>query len=423
MIRRSLSWVLRQLWRTVLALAITWSLASSTLSFQDTGEQVRRYTRADEFDFVGWTAGAIWVKVEQAGLGATDYLRSGGGTDLVKDYLQLNRRQAELGGQLADIFGDPSQTDPRRAAQPIERQLAELDARRVWLRPLAESVVQEQVSVVLAGMHLALGGEVLPPVAFHATPLPLALIVSPRQEIRQEANVELNPGLALNDQARIESQVEQALDVSALVVPIGGIGVYPTMVQETSDINWLTEVVSHEWTHNYLTLHPLGLLYDTSPELRTMNETTASLMGVAIGQQVVARYYPDLLPPPPAEAHSVPGTPPAFNFHAEMHATRVEVDALLAAGQVTEAEAYMEARRQVFWAAGYHIRRLNQAYFAFYGAYADEPQSAAGNDPVGAAVRQLWERASSPTAFLRQMAGMRSFADLQTALARPLTSR
>jgi hypothetical protein len=101
----------------------------------------------------------------------------------------------------------------------------------------------------------------------------------------------------------------------------------------------------------------------------------------------------------------------------------VKVDALLAAGRVTEAEAYMEARRQVFWQAGYHIRRLNQAYFAFYGAYANEPQSAAGEDPVGAAVRQLWERSSSPAAFLRQMAGMSSYADLQAALARPTTSR
>ncbi len=48
-------------------------------------------------------------------------------------------------------------------------------------------------------------------------------------------------------------------------------------------------------------------------------------------------------------------------------------DELLAAGKIEEAEAYMEARRQVFWDNGYAIRKLNQAYFAFYGAYADVP--------------------------------------------------
>ena len=38
------------------------------------------------------------------------------------------------------------------------------------------------------------------------------------------------------------------------------------------------------------------------------------------------------------------------------------------------------------------MRKLNQAYFAFYGAYADQPGGAAGEDPVGPAVRALRER-------------------------------
>ncbi len=72
-----------------------------------------------------------------------------------------------------------------------------------------------------------------------------------------------------------------------------------------------------------------------------------------------------------------------------MHTTRVHVDELLAAGKITEAETYMDQRRQVFWDNGYPIRKLNQAYFAFYGAYADVPGGAAGEDPVGPAVRAL----------------------------------
>ena len=90
----------------------------------------------------------------------------------------------------------------------------------------------------------------------------------------------------------MEDSVETTLDKSALVVAIGGVGVYPTMVQSTTDLNWLAEVVSHEWTHNYLTLRPLGVNYDTSPELRTINETTASIVGKEIGRALIEALLP-----------------------------------------------------------------------------------------------------------------------------------
>jgi hypothetical protein len=96
-----------------------------------------------------------------------------------------------------------------------------------------------------------------------------------------------------------------------------------------------------------------------------------------------------------------------------MHETRVHADELLAEGKVEEAETYMEKRRQVFWDNGYAIRKLNQAYFAFYGAYADTPGGAAGEDPVGPAVRELRARSKTLTEFLERIARMSSFAELQ----------
>jgi hypothetical protein len=260
----------------------------------------------------------------------------------------------------------------------------------------------------------------VPPVSFHFTQLPLALIVSPREVIREDANLQLDADLDLSAQVELEDRVEQAFGVSALVVPIGGIGTYPTMVQESGSLGWVAQVVAHEWTHNYLTLRPLGLSYESGPDQRTMNETAASLMGTAVGLIVLERFYPELVPapapqgPPPAEAGGL--APTAFDFRAEMHATRVQVDALLAEGRIDEAEAYMADRRQVFFDHGYPIRRLNQAYFAFYGAYADEPGGAAGEDPVGAAVRELWSRIGSPAEFLRRISWMNDFEDLQEAL-------
>jgi len=77
----------------------------------------------------------------------------------------------------------------------------------------------------------------------------------------------------------------------------------------------------------------------------------------------------------------------------------------------------MEARRQEFVAQGYGIRKLNQAYFAFHGAYADEP-GAAGEDPVGPAVRDLRARSPDLHTFVVRVARVTTLAQLQALLGK-----
>src|SRR6185503_19135549 len=218
-------------------------------------------------------------------------------------------------------------------------------------------------------------------------PTPLALIVSPRNQIQQISNISVLPTLTLDEQIKLEDEVAHSMDVSTLIVPIGGVGVYPTMVTETTDLRWMLGTIAHEWTHNYLNIRPLGINYSTTPELRTMNETTASISGDEVGHAVLEKYYPELLASNPSRnltqfnisffpSNRLTDTPP-FDFRAEMHTTRVKADELLAQGKISEAEAYMEQRRLIFWQNGYLLRKLNQAYFAFHGAYADVPGGAA----------------------------------------------
>jgi len=401
-------------------------LGASTVASGDPLERVRRFTRQQEFEYVGWTLDALLFKLSAFSVGAAGYLPEPDRQDLVRSYAELIVEAGQLEARLAEIYGDPLADDPMASAAVTERQLDEARDRLRQLLPLVETVVQDQVAVALQDLGLDAAGAILPPVAFHFTPLPMGFIVSPRRVIQQDANLSLNAGLTIEEQVRLESEVESSLDVSTLVVPIGGVGIYPTMVLESGSLAWVFDTVAHEWVHNYLTLRPLGLNYETSPELRTMNETTASILGGEIGRMVLERYYPDLLPPPPApEAQAPPAPspePPRFDFRAEMHETRLQVDRLLAEGEIEEAEAYMEARRQVFWENGYRIRRINQAYFAFYGAYADQPGGAAGEDPVGAAVRELRRRIASPAEFLQTIAWMSDYSDLQTALARVPTT-
>jgi hypothetical protein len=401
-------------------------LGGAARSGREAIDQLRAFTVPLEFDFAGWTLGAIGVKLGQDSLSTVAYMAEADRESLVRDYLTRIDEAAALEREIERVYADTPPAEAGAASAEDRSELATLRTQLGQVQPAVEAILQEQAAVVLADNGLTGLGAPFPPVAFHTTPIPLGLVVSPRSEIRQEALITLLPDLTIEQQVALEQAVESQLDLSALVVEIGGIGTYPTMVQETTALDWLAEVVLHEWTHNYLTLRPLGLSYDVSPELRTMNETAASLMGKALGRQLLERYYPDRLPPEPdpappaaAETEPAPPEPPEFDFNAEMHTTRLEVDRLLAEGKVDEAEAYMEQRRQRLLDHGYVIRRLNQAYFAFHGAYADSPQSAAGADPVGEAVRELWARSPSPAEFIRKMAWMNSYDDLLRELDRP----
>lgn len=406
------------------ALAFSLLLSSSNLPPGDRLERIRFYTRAIEFDFLEWTLQALGTKLEQAILDTASYLPAETSPKTVLEYLDLLRQIHALQGQIQDVYADPAIGDPLTASADQRRDLEALKRQRSVIEPVAESILQNQLGIAAAETDLTLGGLTIPPALYHTTPPPSGLIVSPRDTIRQDYNIAISPDLSLEAQVALENQVDQALNVSSLVVGIGGIGLYPTMVMETTDINWLAEVIAHEWIHNYLTLRPLGLNYETSPELRTMNETAAAIAGKELGRRVVERYYPAYLPPPPtpqakapaAEEEAEPEEAPTFDYRFEMRQTRVQVDELLSQGQIETAEAYMEQRRQFFWANGYHIRKINQAFFAFHGAYADEEGGPAGIDPVGTAVRLLRQQSPSLRAFINRIAWMVSFEQLQSSV-------
>jgi len=394
----------------------TWRSPSAQAALQ---ARVHTFTQPVEFNHTAWQLQALWLKVYYGTLDPERYLTIPGQREQVDAYLHVVAEIQRLEDQMRQVYGDPNLSPAAREARlaELQAQLDTLYARRERLAPLAEEIIQAQISVVLADQGLTLGGQPIPPVLYHVSPVPWGLVVSPREVIRRDAFVTLDPSLPVSEHIRLEDDIAHALNVSTLVVPVGGVGTYPTMVMETTSLPWLVETVAHEWLHNFFDLFPLGWSYNDSPEMRTINETAASLAGRAIGRLVLARFYPDRLPPPPPPPQpptqdATTPEPPAFDFNREMRKTRVRVDQLLAEGKVEEAEAYMEARRRVFWQHGYHIRKLNQAYFAFYGAYADAPGGAAGDDPVGAAVRELWALSPSPGAFVRTLLWVDSFEDL-----------
>ncbi|MGC9397929.1 MAG: hypothetical protein ACP5HM_02200 [Anaerolineae bacterium] len=362
------------------------------------------------FDFVTWELKTIFNKVAYGLLSPQRFMSETERARYVLEYLDNVTTAHNLAAEIDRLYSDPAVADPAVATRAQRRRLNELRAFMEVQGAVAEAILEEQVSRVLGDEGFGVLRQILPPVRGAITPLPHLLVVSPRAHIERLYQKELIPGMTIEQQVGLEQRIEAELPhLSSYVTAIGGLAAYPAMLLESNSIDWLADVMAHEWTHHYLLPRPLGWNYFNSAEARTVNETAASLVGEWGGQEVVRRFYAPLLDrekrfPDPLVKEESPSAPPTFDFHAEMRETRVTVDRLLAQGRIEQAEAYMEARRQLFVEHGYYIRRLNQAYFAFHGAYASLSSSgAAGDDPTGPAVRRVWALSASPRLFLRKL--------------------
>ena len=207
------------------------------------------------------------------------------------------------------------------------------------------------------------------------------------------------------------------LGVSSLVVELGGFGgTYPTLVTNEASLRFTIDAVAEEWLHQYLVFKPLGFLYlldligvSRNYEIATMNETLASMVSKEIGSLVCEKYYPQ----PENDTHQNQTVKPEFDFNREMREIRRAVDKYLAQGEIEQAEAFMEQKRQYLASMGYHIRKLNQAYFAFHGAYADRPTSIS---PIGLELNELRGQSASLKDFLNTVAAMTSRQNLRDSI-------
>jgi len=389
--------------------------------------QINRQLAHDRFDFVTWEMEALWQKLTHGLVAPQRFMTEADRSDFVLDYLALLAETHRVEGEIHRVYVDPSVHDPTAATVELRDKQQEMRRELNVRQPIAEAILEEQVATALHEEGFGVMGQEFPPVAIHFTPLPQLLVISSRHYIDTVYQLSLTHGLGVADAEAIEGLIDETYDVSSLITGIGGLASYPAMLLETSSINWITEVTAHEWTHHYLLPRPLGREYFASAETRAINETVATIVGQHVGRKVVARYYPDHLPPepeplpepeiPPEEepVEEPPLEPPAFDFRMEMRETRIRVDDLLAQGKVEEAEDYMESRRKTFVEQGYSIRKLNQAYFAFHGAYAAQP-GAAGDDPIGPAVRELFTLSPDLRTFVNQIARVTTLAELEKVL-------
>ena len=328
----------------------------------------------------------------------------------VEDYLSLAQNASSLQDTINrdKAEGNVSQTD----LKSLEAQLAQVTKQRGSLQDQVEAIVEGQISSVLTDAGLAKTidfiGKVnilFPPVDFEFQQEPNVLIVSPRDKIELATTILLSPGLSLEQIVDIENKV-QGIGMSGLVERVGGVATYPSIIPQDISLQYLLSTVSHEWLHHYFYFHPLGRNYWANYDMTSINETAADLGGDELGQLVYQRYYAQ----PVSQAASPAGaSQPAFDFNKEMRQIRLTVDQLLAQGQVEEAEKYMEQMREYLARNGYYIRKLNQAYFAFYGTYSDMPGSVS---PIGGYLEELRQGSPSLGDFIKTVSGISSYEQL-----------
>jgi hypothetical protein len=171
--------------------------------------------------------------------------------------------------------------------------------------------------------------------------------------------------------------------------------------------------------HHYLAFYTLGRSYYASPDARTINETVADVVGDEVAAIVIERWGDPTQPAatptatPSATLTVAPAEEPStsqLDRNAVLRDLRLEVDELLADGQIEEAEARMEAVRLELCDAGFCLRRLNQAHFAWYGTYAARPDA---TDPLGPQIFDLRERSGSLAEFVRVVRGLKTRAEIE----------
>ncbi|MFC2040764.1 hypothetical protein ACFLTY_00370 [Chloroflexota bacterium] len=366
------------------------------------------------FNFGWWESRAIAHEINQWLCGKREKIDDEIG--VVTDYFSSTRRIKTIKSEIEAANAGNGESD----LASIKAELNELEEQRAVSKETVERIIERQIRYTLAEqgifnpiVEVKIG---FPPINFKLEKPPYLLVISPRDRIESIREITLKPGLTLEERKEIEDRVDE-LDVSSLVVGLGGLGAtYPTFVTDDASLKFTLHTSAEEWLHQYLVFKPLGFLYlldlaglVRNYEIATMNETLAGIVSEEIGSMVYGKYYSEY----ENSAKPDQGTEPEFDFDGEMRAIRKAVDAYLARGEIEQAEEFMEQKRQYLASMGYYIRKLNQAYFAFHGTYADKP---AFISPIGIELKELRAQSASLKDFLDTVAAMTSRQDLKESI-------
>ena len=311
-------------------------------------------------------------------------------------------RYVELVGEIRPARADLNRVTSAEFTDSFEIEKAQSNLDRLirernQIRDAVEEFLEQRIADSVRSPEVDLVSSfVWPPVDFRIGDPPKLLVTSRRDEIVRLEDVLIDPAIPADDMEGIEDELSLDHDISAVILQTGGLASYPNVIPTTS-LKRLLDVASHEWLHAYLAFYPLGQAYFSGGEIRSVNETLADIFGREVGWRVYSDVTGEEFAAPvrpesaarkiDSNAHDddEPEEPDVFSLNRYMAETRATTDDLLEAAEIEEAEAYMESRRVKLLDHGYTIRKINQAYFAFHGTYAESPSS------VSPIARYLWD--------------------------------
>ena len=401
----------------IASLLLVCLLSGSCASSRDFDARLSSIVKPYRFSIAKWESVAIPREVNQWIF--SRYEKNDDEIGVVAEYFSSIKRIKTLKSEIQAVNAGDRQGDP----VSLEAELNMLQKQRMALEGTVERIIERQIRETLAQQGIFnpidkyIGLKVgFPPVNFKLEKPPYYLVISPRERIESMREILLQPNLSLEEIEGIETKVDK-LGVSSLVVKLGGLSTpYPTLVTNEASLRFTINTATEEWLHQYLVFKPLGFLYlldltgvSRNYEIATMNETLASMVSKEIGSIVCEKYYPEYENGVNQNQTAVP----EFDFNREMREIRKTVDKYLARGEIEQAEEFMKQKRQYLASMGHYIRRLNQAYFAFYGTYADRPTSIS---PIGLELKELRSQSASLKDFLNAVAVMTSRQDLRDSM-------
>ncbi len=364
------------------------------------------------FSIFSWELQALSYELEEFVFGGEEVAADE--SPVVLEYFSLTQQIEDLKRQIVAV---KDSSEPGDLAL-LEAELDSLQEQKDDLEDKAEKVLERQIKETLAQLDIynpmdnSLRLEVtFPPVNFALEQPPHLLVVSPKERIERIKDITLRQDITMEEIEDIEAAIDE-LGVSSLVVGLGGIATYPAFVTNDAGLRFAINTAIEEWLHQYLFFKPLGFLYALDSigisqdyEIIIINETVASMTSKEIGDTLYQKYYSQYM----GGNNQTEAAETDFDFNKEMRDIRNTVDEYLAQEEIEKAEEFMEQKRLFLASKGYYIRRLNQAFFAFYGTYADRPTSI---DPIGVELRTLRSQAASLSDFINMVAGMTSHNDL-----------
>jgi hypothetical protein len=337
---------------------------------------------------------------------------------IVVNYFKLLEDISQLDFQIS-YYRD---TIEKQDLSALQKQLKDLKQESDTLKKVVEGIIELQIRDILNQLDLYWYNDIIglnisfPPVNFSLESPPHLLVVSPRENITRMKEIILLQDLSIDEINYIETEIDK-LGYSSIVLGLGGMATFPAFVNNNAGLEYTISTAVEEWFHQYFFFKPAGFLYAFNllgiykdSDISTINETIAGIVSDEIASMVYSKYYSRYYENVTFEYLQGNG----FDFYEEMRNIRIAVDIFLANGDIEQAEAFMEEKRLYILSQGYYIRRLNQAYFAFYGTYAGSPSSV---NPIGEILWDLRNSSANVTDFINITSGIRNMNDLHKLMA------